>query len=410
MASDTGWEQRRKPDEVPTPIAVAVSDYCRRAKAHASAVEVREALALVPEQDDFRVRALTDGEPEATPLGPFAVVDILRGTSPQVAAQRQGCGYYDLVQAFVHLQREKTPPPAPAPVQSSWTPPAPVPAPLFASAEADGSGRKEKELEPSLAERIAPKKREREEPAFDADAAAEDTSPFRKKDLPAPRGRFTRVDVQKRPLSELDREDGREPLSAMLEQHRHRVALARALSRQYQGRAGAPISTTEATVLLERHGLLDQAMKQERDLILSSYTEHRGASGRVAWALGVSPAELQQLIRAAEVKTEVDELRERSKREALAPNKLGYRLDLLGRTKYLADLGITRKFTDSLTKDLRSILRSSVGAADSVTGLVEVAARKNGVSPELLSRAVERLELDAELQQLVSADSRNSLP
>ncbi|NPC87307.1 hypothetical protein HPC49_55175, partial [Pyxidicoccus fallax] len=89
------WQRRRQPDDVPTPVAVAVSDFCRRAKSPAPAPEVREALALLAEDDDFRVRALTDGEPEASPLGPFAVVDVLRGTAPSLAAQRQACGFYD---------------------------------------------------------------------------------------------------------------------------------------------------------------------------------------------------------------------------------------------------------------------------------------------------------------------------
>ena len=57
----THWQRKRQPDEVPTPVAVAVSDYCRRAKGAAPAGEVREALALLAETDDFRVRDLAEG-------------------------------------------------------------------------------------------------------------------------------------------------------------------------------------------------------------------------------------------------------------------------------------------------------------------------------------------------------------
>ncbi|HVG57849.1 MAG TPA: hypothetical protein VNA24_04795, partial [Hyalangium sp.] len=92
------WQRRRQPEDVPTPVAVAVSDFCRRAKAMASPAEVREALALLSEDEDFRVRTLTDTEPEVSPLGPFAVVDMLRGTAPSLAAQRQACGYYAVAQ------------------------------------------------------------------------------------------------------------------------------------------------------------------------------------------------------------------------------------------------------------------------------------------------------------------------
>src|SRR3712207_5075228 len=97
------WQRRRQPDDVPTPVAVAVSDYCRRAKAASSPTEVREALALLSEEDDFRVRTLTDTEPEVSPLGPFGVVDILRGTPPSLAAQRQACGYYEVVQELARV-------------------------------------------------------------------------------------------------------------------------------------------------------------------------------------------------------------------------------------------------------------------------------------------------------------------
>src|SRR5437762_84055 len=33
MADQDQWHRRRRPDEVPTPVAVAVSDFCRRARA-----------------------------------------------------------------------------------------------------------------------------------------------------------------------------------------------------------------------------------------------------------------------------------------------------------------------------------------------------------------------------------------
>ncbi|MFP2926404.1 hypothetical protein ACLESO_14530 [Pyxidicoccus sp. 3LG] len=95
-------------------MAVAVSDFCRRAKSPAPAPEVREALALLAEDDDFRVRELTDAEPEAAPLGPFAVVDILRGTAASLAAQRQACGFYDVARELAHVREEKTPAPLPS--------------------------------------------------------------------------------------------------------------------------------------------------------------------------------------------------------------------------------------------------------------------------------------------------------
>ena len=114
------WSRRRHPDDVPTPVAVAVSDFCRRARAPASAAAVREALSLLSEADDFRVRALTDEEPETNPLGPFAVVDVIAGATQALASQRESTGYYELVQALAEERLKK----APLPSSPSRLPPA----------------------------------------------------------------------------------------------------------------------------------------------------------------------------------------------------------------------------------------------------------------------------------------------
>ena len=81
-------QRKRLPEDVPTPVAVAVADFCRRAKAPASPGLVRDALALLDDDDDTRVRQLTDAEPTAR-LGPFAVVDVILGTKTSVAAERR---------------------------------------------------------------------------------------------------------------------------------------------------------------------------------------------------------------------------------------------------------------------------------------------------------------------------------
>src|SRR5262249_56343021 len=87
----------RRPADVPTPIAAAVWDFCRRAGAPAPPREVRDALSTVTDADEFRIRAVTDAEPPLRPLGPYAVVDLARGTSAELAGLRQRAGYYELV-------------------------------------------------------------------------------------------------------------------------------------------------------------------------------------------------------------------------------------------------------------------------------------------------------------------------
>ncbi len=405
------WQRRRQPDDVPTPVAVAVSDFCRRAKSPAPAPEVREALALLAEDDDFRVRALTDAEPEAAPLGPFAVVDILRGTAASLAAQRQACGFYDVARELAHVREEKTPPPAPAPVgvPTFAIPPAP------AAEAADGKGAKKggkaaKAEAPTVQERIAPKKRSAAETGAEAsDAGFTEEPALSRRELPRPRGRFTRVEAPRSSFFELTRVDTKPALEAALEGAEHRFALLRNLSQRYNGSRGE-LTLVDLETVLKDHGLLDAMKEKERRHLLESYTTQRGNSGRVAWALGLSPSELQRLVTLLAAGEEVEALRERFRREALATTHLTHRLDLLGREKYLADLGIQRKFADSLRKELERLVGDDLAESTDLHGLAEAVGRRHGAPGELVFRAFQRLGLAEGLRKRLSAGSSHSTP
>jgi hypothetical protein len=383
------WQRQRQPEDVPTPVAVAVSDFCRRAKAPATPSEVREALALLSEGDDFRVRALTDDEPETTPLGPFAVVDLLKGTAPSLAATRQECGYYQVVQELARVREEKAPPapaPAPAPTQAS-APPAPVPA---------RPERAAKSPRETVQERIAPRKRYSLE-ASDTENETETaplplggTSSFLKRDLPKPRGRFTRLDAPKTSYQELLRAEAKAVVEVGLENHEHRFSLLHTLAGQFSGTRG-DLSLSELESALRHHELLDALAVRERQAVLASYTEHRGAAGRVAWALGISPSELKLLMSKLGISEEVEEVRERFRREALTSRHLTQRLDLLGREKYLMDLGIKKRFTDMLRRELETLAHEELAEARDLPGLAERLGRKHGAPSELVLRALERL-------------------
>jgi hypothetical protein len=78
---------------------------------------------------------------------------------------------------------------------------------------------------------------------------------------------------------------------------------------------------------------------------------------------------------------------------------LGARLDLLGRAKYLGDLGIRRRFDDTLREDLRKLLERLAPEATDAAGLIQLAARHQGTNPELLERAIEKLGLAEELRK-----------
>ncbi|WP_199243007.1 hypothetical protein [Vitiosangium sp. GDMCC 1.1324] len=401
------WQRQRQPDDVPTPVAVAVSDFCRRARSPATPTEVREALALLSEADDFRVRTLTDTEPEATPLGPFAVVDVLKGTAASLAATRQGCGYYDVVQELARVHEEKRPPaPAPAPEVPSFATPAPR-----AAVQTNVPAKPEKAPKTAgetVQERIAPRKRTAPELA-PPDLDESEAPSFLRRDLPKPRGRFTRLDAPKTGFQELTRTSGKELLESAMEAHEHRFVLLNALALQYNGSRGE-LALPELEGVLRSHGLMEALETRERTAILAAFTDQRGAAGRVGWALGLSPSELSQLEAKLGISREVEELRERFRREALTARNLTQRLDLLGRDKYLADLGIKKRFTDMLRRELEVLVRDDLPEAKTLAELADTVARKQGAPSELMLRALERLGVAEGLRKRTSDSTPPSTP
>lgn len=402
------WQRRRQPDDVPTPVAVAVSDFCRRAQAPAPAQQVREALALLSEEEDFRVRALADGEPETSPLGPFAVVDILRGVTPALAAQRQECGYYDVAQELAQVREEKTPPPAPAPATPVFA------LPSSPSEEADPKAGRRKGAKAEAAavqERIAPRKRTSEVEGADTAAPApapqaleEEPPRFLKRELPRPRGRFTRVEAQRLSFFELTRSEGKETLEAAIAATEHRFALLRTLEHRYNGPRGE-LTQVDMENVLRQHGIMEALEARERENLRTAVASQRGATGRVAWALGLSPSELQRLTHALKMEEEVEALRERFRNEVLATSHLTHRLDLLGRDKYLVDLGIQKRFADALRKDLERLAKDVLPDATDLHSLANVVGRKHGAPAELITRAFERLNLAEGLRKQLSAQA-----
>ncbi|HEX8704979.1 MAG TPA: hypothetical protein VF815_39465 [Myxococcaceae bacterium] len=406
------WQRRRQPDDVPTPVAVAVSDFCRRARSAAPPTEVREALALISEEEDFRVRTLTDTEPLASPLGPFAVVDVLRGTDQSLAAQRQACGYYEVVQQLARLHEEKTPAPAPTPAGPpvpTFAPPPPRPAPAGdgePEASRGKTGKAGRQATESVQERIAPRKRPGQAPEPEA---VEEEPRFLKRDLPKPRGRFTQVSAPKGSYQTLLHVEGKDILQSALEQNEHRFSVLKALAEQFSGTKGE-LKMPDLESALRRHELMDTLQARERQALLAAYTEHRGAAGRVAWALGLSPSELQRLVSAPPLQREVEDVRERFRREALGTRHLTQRLDLLGRDKYLADLGIKKRFTEALRKELDALVREELPGAQDLSGVAQAVARKHGAPQELVLRAIERLGLASPLREQLETNSDHSLP
>ena len=358
------WTRKRNADQVPTPVAVAVADFCRRADAPAPPAEVRDALCALGPEDDFRVRALADGEPPARPLGPYAVVDLVAGTPPALAAQREETGYYLLARELLSREGATA---APGQAEPSVHPPRPRGRP------GDSPRAEPPSIRPSpgatVAERIAPRRRAGGPRPPDAEPAL-------------PRGRFTQLPAARPALEGLLPDQ----LAALLAQHGHRPALLRALS---LGRT-TPISPAALDAALERAGLLDGTVGHERSLLVSALEENRGALGRTAWSLGVRPAELTAWAEGLGLGVEWERIRDRFRRAALAPERWSERLDLLGKRKYLEDLGVAATFEQALTRDLGHALSTTGGPPGERTGAL---ASRLGVTPESLRRSLRRLGL-----------------
>jgi hypothetical protein len=379
----SGWKRQRHPDDVPTPVAVAVADYCRRAKAPASPALVRDALSVLTAAEDAAVRRLTDVDPPLAPLGPFAVVDLVKGTSPRVASERQASGYYEMARVSLEDAEE-----APAPTSTK-------PLPARASAPRAGEPRKPRKARVTMSDRIAPKKRVAgsEAPRARPQQSLPGTAFLPKRKLPQPRGRYTRVDSSRSTYEALLKPDAKDSLMAVVEQAPTRFHVFRTLETGYSGRAGQPLSVADVEGALTRHQLFLGLKKKERDGVLTAVASARGSTPGAAKTLGIRPAEVDALVGELSLKRQVQEIRERFVREALDPENLPLRLQLLGRERYLADLKIEKRFTDALTRDVTKLLDDCAEAAKTVPELVTMTAKKHALVEDLLSRAVERLGL-----------------
>ena len=157
--------------------------------------------------------------------------------------------------------------------------------------------------------------------------------------------------------------------------------------------AGAALSVGDVEDLLEAHELFETIEQKERDGVLAAVIESKGALGRAAHGFGLKPDEMEKLAGALGLDREIEEIRERFIKEALAPQNLSLRLELLFRSKYIEDLGIERRFATSLTNELSRLIEEVKEAATSVPTLVDMLSRQHALHAESLRRALEKLGL-----------------
>lgn len=378
-------QRKRHPLDVPTPVAVALADFCRRAGATVDPRTVRDALSLLDAAEDSRVLAFCSVDPLARPLGPFAVVEILETSgSAHAVAEREKAGEFDAVPLADFAEEPKTVAAAPAP--------APLPSPPAATP-------KKRRSKSDLTARVAPKHRKAGAPPTPPRPPAPRASPrysvFQKKNLPLPRGRYTRVDLTKAKVHKLLEPHMREELEALIKQHGHRVAVKRALDPIYLGKKGEALQVSDIEEALLHHDLRTVIAESEKQLVIAAVTEARGDLGRAAATLGMRTEELDHVVLNCGAAAEIAKVREHHAREALAHGNVRLKLELLGKPKYLADLGVEKRFRDALALELTELLDKALFAAKDVDGLVHEVARREGLPYEKLKVAVDRTGLSA---------------
>lgn len=252
-----------------------------------------------------------------------------------------------------------------------------------------------------MKEKIAPARRKAGEAKAESrpQPPAPGTHFLPKRNLPAGRGRFTTVDPSRVAFESLFRADGKDVVEALIDQVPHRVALLRALEQGYVTKKGAALSVGDVEDVLEEHGLFERIEEKERTGLLAALVEQKGSLNRAAHAFGLTEEELEKLVLATGIGTKVDQVRERFTREALAPDNLSLRLELLFRTRYLEDLGIEKRFTESLEAQLTELIDEVEDAATSAATIVELISRQRAVHAESLRRALDKLGLLTPWQQ-----------
>ncbi|WNZ65649.1 hypothetical protein QEG98_19775 [Myxococcus sp. MxC21-1] len=139
---------------------------------------------------------------------------------------------------------------------------APPPAADASAGKKGGKAAKE-DLEATVKERIAPRKRAPTEDTLGSPADFAEEPALSRRDLPRPRGRFTRVEAPRASFMELTRLTGKPVVEAAMEAADHRFALLRALSQRFNGARGE-LTQVDLENVLRDHGLMDAMVEKER--------------------------------------------------------------------------------------------------------------------------------------------------
>ncbi len=338
-------------------------DWCSEAHRPASADDIRTALSPLSWHELLAVRAVLADPPPTHPLGPLALVDLARGTAPELAAERERRRCEIELPPLCSTDPERLP---------------------LTGGRAEGEDP----------HRSGPR------------LGAEPPAPTRKKGKcglagPVIRRARDRVKPESRRLEpvlplvdDLFASEGRTVLERLIRQHgARRARIAVALANGWRRADGTSPGEEELSRLLDLHGLARGFESRERDELLHALRAAAGLRTRAAHAIGVAPAAFDTALERLGARDEADSIRALHRDELRRRATLSERVRmLLGETERLADLDLLAEIEADVRARIPQLVRAL--RPSRAVPLAMALARSLAVESSDIDALVLRLTLD----------------
>ncbi len=348
--------------EIDDELVARTIDWCSEARRPVSADEVRAALSLLSWDELLAVRAVLADPPPTHPLGPVALVDLARGTAPEVAADRERRRCEADLPPFSSMDPERLP--------------------VVAGARLEDSHRSRPRLgtePPALAHEKAK-----------GGASGPVIRRARDRVKPKPRQPDRVLPL----VDDLLASEGRTVLERLIRQHgARRAKIAAALANGWRCADGTAPGEEELSRLLDLHGLARGFESRERDELLHALRAAAGLRTRAADAVGVTPAVFDTALERLGASGEADSIRAAHRDELRRRATLSERVRmLLGEAERLADLDLLAEIEADVRARLPQLVRALRPSRAVPLGMA--LARSLAVESSDVDALVLRLRLD----------------
>jgi hypothetical protein len=349
--------------EIDDELVARAIDWCSEAHRSASADEIRTALSRLSWDELLAVRAVLADPPPTHPLGPLALIDLARGTAPELAAERERRRCEIDLPPLCSTDPERIP-----------------------LARGRSEGEDSHRPDPRL--------------------GAEPPAPTRKKGKCGPAGPVIRrardrVKPESRQLEpllplvdDLFASEGRTVLERLIRQHgARRARIAAALANGWRRADGTAPGEEELSRLLDLHGLARGFESRERDELLHALRAAAGLRTRAAHAVGVAPAAFDTALERLGARDEAASIRAAHRDELRRRATLSERVRmLLGETERLADLDLLAEIEADVRARIPQLVRAL--RPSRAVPLAMALARSLAVESSDIDALVLRLALD----------------